>query len=332
MTDKPLGKLQRVELRDIWLSEALEFTPWLARPENLTVLAETIDMELEVEAQEKSVGPFRADILCKDTDTESWVLIENQLERTNHGHLGQLLTYAAGLQTVTIVWIAAKFTEEHRATLDWLNEITDNRFRFFGLEVELWRIGQSPAAPRFNVISKPNNWTQSITRAVRHIDEAPVSETKATQLRYWQALNVYLEAHAPSIRTRAPRPQHWTTFPIGRAGFWLTAKVNTIDSRIGAELFIGGEDAKASFALLKEQKADIEKAIREPLSWEDLPDRIGCRVALYKRGVDPTDEADWPNQHAWLSDALTRLDMAFRPRVRALNVAEGRESSEPVAA
>lgn len=322
MSEMSLGRLERVDLRDIWLSEATDFTPWLAREENLGILAETIDMELELEAQEKNVGPFRADLLCKDVVTENWVLIENQLDRTDHGHLGQLLTYAAGLQTVTVVWIAARFTEEHRAALDWLNEITSRRFRFFGLEVELWRIGSSMAAPRFNVISKPNDWTKSIGRAARQIDEEPVTETKATQLRFWQALNLYLEDHAPGIRTRAPRPRHWATFGIGRSGFWLTAKVNTRDMRIGAELFIHGEDAKTWFGLLEEQKPDIERDVGQALSWEELPARKGCRVALYNGGVDPIDEEDWPSQHAWIADALVRLDRAFRPRVRALEMPE----------
>ena len=137
MTRVTLGRLEPVELRDIWRSEAAGFTPWLARPENLSVLGETLGIDLELEAQERSVGPFRADILCKDIATDSWVLVENQLERTDHSHLGQLLTYASGLEAVTIVWVAAQITDEHRSTLDWLNRITDARFRFFGLEVEL---------------------------------------------------------------------------------------------------------------------------------------------------------------------------------------------------
>jgi hypothetical protein len=151
-----LGRLEKVDLRDIWTTEATDFTPWLARQENLAVLGETLGIELELEAQERAVGPFRADILCKDIGTDRWVLIENQLERTDHVHLGQLLTYASGLEAVTIIWIAARFTEEHRSTLDWLNRITDESFRFFGLEVELWRIGTSAAAPKFNIVSKPS--------------------------------------------------------------------------------------------------------------------------------------------------------------------------------
>src|SRR4029453_748307 len=109
MTDQVLGRLERVDLREIWVSEATGFTPWLARPENMAVLSETLKIELELEAQERAVGPFRADLLCKDMGTDRWVLIENQLERTDHTHLGQLLTYASGLEAVTIVWIAAPF-------------------------------------------------------------------------------------------------------------------------------------------------------------------------------------------------------------------------------
>ena len=132
MTSQNLGRLERVELRDIWLTEATDFTPWLARRRTSTSLGNTRH-RFGTGGAGKVVGPFRADILCKDIGTDRWVLIENQLERTDHDHLGQLLTYASGLEAVTIVWIAARFTEEHRSTLDWLNRITDESFRFFGL-------------------------------------------------------------------------------------------------------------------------------------------------------------------------------------------------------
>lgn len=132
-----LGKLEKVELRKIWKHEASEFTPWLAQEDNIRLLGDTIGIELGIESQEEQVGPFRADILCKDTANNNWVLIENQLEKTDHNHLGQLLTYAAGFDAVTIIWIAQKFTEEHRAALDWLNERTDENVTFFGLEIEL---------------------------------------------------------------------------------------------------------------------------------------------------------------------------------------------------
>jgi hypothetical protein len=164
MNTMNLGRLERVSLRVVWSSESGDFTPWLERAENLKLLGETIGLELECEAQEKEVGPFRADILCKDTATNNWVLIENQLERTDHIHLGQLLTYAAGLDAVTIVWITERFIEEHRAALDWLNEKTERGINFFGLEVELWRIGDSAIAPKFNIVSEPNEWTRTVVR------------------------------------------------------------------------------------------------------------------------------------------------------------------------
>jgi hypothetical protein len=152
-----LGRLTRVEPRDVWGSEAGHCTPWPAQEDNLRPLGETIGLELELEAQEQRVGPFRADLLCRDVATSAWVLIENQLERTDHMHLGQLITDAAGLKAATLVWVANPFTEEHRAALDWLNGITDSRFNGFGLEIEWWRIGESPIAPKFNLVSKPND-------------------------------------------------------------------------------------------------------------------------------------------------------------------------------
>ena len=178
MASDDLGRLVRVNLRQVWVSEPADFTPWLAREENLKLLADSVGMDLVLEAEETDVGPFRADILCKNTLDNSWVLIENQLERTDHCHLGQLITYAAGLEAVTIIWVAERFTEEHRAALDWLNERTKEHIDFFGLEVELWRIGDSRIAPKFNIISKPNDWTQQVQNAAGNA--GTLSERKAT--------------------------------------------------------------------------------------------------------------------------------------------------------
>lgn len=159
-----LGELVEVPLREIWSDEAASFTPWLAKPEHLKKLGDTLGMELEPEDEEVSVGPFSADILCKDTVDGSWVVIENQIEKTDHRHLGQILTYAAGLGAKTLVWVASKFTEEHRAALDWLNEHTSDEISFFGLEIEVWRIGDSAPAPKFNIVCKPNDWSMTCPR------------------------------------------------------------------------------------------------------------------------------------------------------------------------
>ena len=154
----PLGRLVSVPVRDVWTHEANNFTPWLAKPENIELLGETLDLgELEIEGTEHDVGRFSADIVARD-ESGAFVLIENQLEATDHRHLGQILTYLAGLEgDATIVWIATKFLEEHRAAVDWLNTNTNDRFDFFGIEMEVLQIGDSEPAPRFNVIAKPND-------------------------------------------------------------------------------------------------------------------------------------------------------------------------------
>jgi len=249
------------------------------------------------------------------------VLIENQLERTDHIHLGQLLTYASGLEAVTIVWIASKFTEEHRATLDWLNRITNQSFRFFGLEVELWRIGNSPAAPKFNVVAKPNDWSQSVAQAARAIDDAELSETRIMQRDYWAALNTALNAaDGPISGNRKPQPQHRMSFGVGRTNFAVNATMIRPKRQIRVELYITGPHAKTFFAQLKRQKDAIEHELGYALDWEELPTGQDSRIATYLTEVDPDDRGDWPRQHEWLAKRLNDLHRVFAPRVGSLNV------------
>jgi hypothetical protein len=318
--DRQLGRLERVELRDIWSSEAADFTPWLAHAENLEVLANTLDIQLELEAQEKLIGPFRADILCKDIATDEWVLIENQLERTDHLHLGQLLTYAAGLQAVTIVWVAAKFTEEHRAALDWLNKITDDRIRFFGLQVELWRIGASPAAPRFNIVSKPNNWSQSVKQAARAINDEELSDARIKQREYWTAFNSVLNAKGgPVLGNKKPQAQPWMTYPIGRAAVHLNAVIVSQRNRVRAELYLSGDNAKAFFGLLKTEQEGVEQELGFPLDWQELPDARDSRISISLDAANPKDTNDWNRQHEWLAEKLNALHWVFSGRVKGLD-------------
>ncbi|MBQ4824323.1 DUF4268 domain-containing protein [Leisingera sp. HS039] len=316
MTD--LGRLEKIDLRDIWRTEDQDFTPWLAREGNIGLLADALGLELEVEAQEKEVGPFRADILCKDLRNDSWVLIENQLERTDHKHLGQLITYAAGLKAVTIVWVAATFTEEHRAALDWLNTVTDDDFRFFALEVELWRIGDSPAAPKFNIVSKPNEWSKTVGAATRRIETEALTGTKQRQLAYWQSLADHMAEH-PLQRSRKARPQSWTIFPIGKSGMHLGAVINTREEWIGIELYLGDENAHAHFLELSEDRAVIESDLGFAPEWLPLPEKRACRIILYKQSCPLSDEARWPEYHDWMVEKLDAFNHAFRLRVRDLD-------------
>ena len=315
-----LGRLSRVGLREIWKTEAIDFTPWLARDENLTILAETLSLNLELEATERPVGPFRADILCKDISTDNWVLIENQLEKTDHLHLGQLLTYASGLDAVTIIWIAANFTEEHRSTLDWLNRITDSSFRFFGLEVELWRIGDSLAAPKFNIVSKPNDWSKAVSKAAQAIDDTELSEIKLLQRDYWEAFHQVLEAESGSVSgQRTPGAQNWMNYPVGRTGFVLATLMQIWEKFVRAELYITGSDAKARFTELENQRAAIEAELGYELHWDPLPTGQDTRISISLADSDPQDKTDWPRQHDWLAKRLNELHSVFSPRVRNLS-------------
>ena len=320
MSIDKLGQLTPVALRDVWTSEASDFTPWLASEENLSILGKTLGIDLELEAQEKAVGPFRADILCKDINTGAWVLVENQLERTDHGHLGQLLTYASGLEAVTIIWISARFTEEHRSTLDWLNRITDDSIRLFGLEVELWRIGDSDVAPKFNIVSKPNDWSRSVAQAKRAIDESDLSEVRIMQRDYWTAFHEVLDRlGGPISGSRKPQPKSWMSYPIGRTGMNLGTVMNRPEKRIYAQLYLATKHAKAFFHLLLEQRVEVERKFDGSLEWEELPERQDCRIAVYRDQTDPENRGDWTQQHEWLAKSLNDLHRAFAGRVKALD-------------
>jgi hypothetical protein len=325
MKPTSLGRLTKVNLREVFTTEAGDFTPWLAREENLALLAESIGISLQCEAQEKEVGPFRADILCKDTDTDNWVLIENQIERTDHTHLGQLLTYAAGLQAVTIVWVAEHFTEEHRAALDWLNERTDEHINFFGLEIELWRIADSPIAPKFNIVSQPNDWTRSVQAAAKETGE--LSEHRQTQLRFWLAFREFMEKNS-RIRCQKPSPQHWMYHSIGTSGFHLvsiisqwSSETNKKSPEMRVEIEMHGEYAKRNFAALEKRRQEIEKACGVPLTWHNPPNKIACRIYT-RQDADFMQEGLWLQQHQWLKEKLELFQRVFAPIVQNLDVEE----------
>ena len=334
MSTPALGRLQKVDLRDAWTSEASAFTPWLAAEENLRLLGETIRIDLELEAQEKQVGPFRADILCKDTANDQWVLIENQLERTDHSHLGQLLTYAAGLNAVTVVWIAQRFTDEHRAALDWLNEHTDDNLRFFGLEIELWRIADSPLAPKFNIVCKPNDWAASVQKEASQNEG--LSSTRQLQLRFWTAFKQFMEERNSPVLCNKPGPKHWMNHPLGKAGIHLASIISTWDSesnsndpQIRAEVYLEGPNAKQQFAALQAQKEAIDDKVGFPLIWYNPENTVMCRIVA-RHSTDFGNEQLWPDQFDWLRQHQETLYKVFSPIVKNLVVVtNGKEPSAP---
>jgi hypothetical protein len=312
-----LGKLERItNIRSVWPDEARNFTPWLATPENLSALAEAIGFGpdgFELEAIERGVGAFSADIVCRSTMPDGGhVLIENMFGRTDHDHLGKILTYASGLRAKTVVLIAETIREEHRAALDWLNTISDDDHAFFACEIELWRIGNSPPAPRFNLVVKPNDWSRQTFRKSVNADD--VSDLKLAYQAYWEAFNALLSARQTRIRPRKPLPQHWLDFAIGRSGFTLAASLNTTKNLIRVGLFLSGVEAKARYQQLLAMRDEIDKDIRHELFWDELPDRLGARISIARAGV-PTDRETWPEQHEWLAEMFIAFDRVFRTRI-----------------
>lgn len=311
----PLGKLERIPLRKAWAHEAGEFTPWLAQADNLTLLAESLGLsELELVGTEHPVGDFKVDILC--TDDGGKVIIENQLEKTNHTHLGQILTYAAGVGARKVIWLAEAFRTEHVAALEFLNQHTTDELDFFAVEIELWRIGDSPMAPSFNVVVKPNDWAKTGQQNAKAA--ATTTPTKQRQLKFWTGWQAWLQAKGSTLRTQKPLPQHWTNIALGRSGIHLAATVNSRESRVGMEVYINHENSKSMFKQLQAHQVEIDAALGAKLEWMELPDGHACRILQVRPDSPLESEDQWPAYYAWLEQAALRMSDVFRPLVKEL--------------
>ncbi len=326
-----LGKLEQIkDIRSIWADEARDFTPWLSQGENLALIGETLNFGsdwLELVETEANVGSFFADIVCRDTSRDDHiVLIENQFGHSDHDHLGKLLTYAAGRKAKTIIWIAEHIRDEHRAAIDLLNDATDDQYQFFALEIELWKIGGSPLAPRFSIIAKPNDWSRIVARSSRRITDGNLTELKQTYLDYWTAFKEYLGDHS-QLRCQKPSPQQWMYLPIGRSYFTLTANLNTKESWIQAFLEFHGENGTRFFKAMLQQQHQIEKETELDLVWDELPGRKGAKILVKKSGVIPSDRENWGDQHKWLVEKLNQLYAIFHQRVKKLELPDDREEN-----
>ena len=325
MIPENLGKLERVDLREVWRNEADNFTPWLATQRNLDDLGETLGMQIEFQAREEAVGPYSADILCRDIDDDSYVVIENQLEETDHDHLGKLLTYAAHFKASTVVWVAKTFTEQHRAAVDWLNETSAEGTQFFALEIEVWRIGESAFAPKFNMVAKPNNWTKGGRSTA-----ASLTETQRVQLEFWKGFQDHVSRHGQQIKLSAS-PKAKTSMAaggLGRTGFLLAAVASTYSETRGwngqelrAELSISRGELSGRFHdFLQSEKSDIEREMGGELNWYNPEDANACRI-YSRKDVDLYDPDGRNEQFEWLLEQLESFHRVFAERIRNLEPA-----------
>ena len=181
-----LGKIERIDdLRTIWPHEAYDFSKWLASESGLALLSDATGIDLVLEERESSVGEFSVDIFATEEGSSRRIIIENQLEHTNHDHLGKIITYAAGKDAEVIVWIVKHARDEHKQAIEWLNQHTDENIGFFLIEIELWKIGDSLPAPNFNIIERPNDWSKIIKTS------EGLSDLKRLYAEFWQSFNEY---------------------------------------------------------------------------------------------------------------------------------------------
>jgi hypothetical protein len=316
-----LGKLETLKATDVWGNEPQVFTPWLAQ--NLALLGESLHLgELELLGTETRAGDFRLDILAED-DEGNLVLVENQFGPTDHKHLGQIITYVASQRRpATVVWVAEKFREDHRAAIDWLNASTIEDFDFFGVEIEALKIGDSDPAPYFNVVAKPNNWARIVSRKTCSDADTASPGRRSFYLEYWGA---FLEQLANTSKNRLSsnaRGRNRYRFSAGRSGFAFVAVINIDEKsiRFGLHMMQRGLEPKEAFTKLSEQKAEIEAELGRELIWEELLEITASRVVTFLKDVDIEDRESWPRQHQWIIDQLGKFRSVFVHRVRSLKL------------
>jgi len=300
-----LGRLVRVELREVWKHEAQDFTQWLVDPENLELLGEAIGIELVDPHAEVGVGPYRVDILARDSITDGAVVIENQMETTDHKHLGQLMTYAAGHDAQTAIWIAKKATDEHKSAIEWLNEHTLQDISFFLVEAQAWRIGESDPAPVFEVIARPNDWARAQKQAST---EAALDFDPDIQA-FYERVRSFGVANAKSIkRWRPASARRWYDVSIGSSQGHIVLRVTKQAKRVSVEIYI--HDNKELFATILDEREAIEAELGTSLEWNELPGKKASRIIAVREGSfdDPlVSEA----LVAWLSDMADRFAATF---------------------
>ncbi|MBN2136102.1 MAG: DUF4268 domain-containing protein [Acidobacteria bacterium] len=307
-----LGKLEKIDLREFWKHEAFDFTDWLSQEENLAMLSDEIGIGISLIKTEASVGRFNVDILAEEENTGRQIVIENQLEVTDHDHLGKLITYGSGFDAEIIIWIVKEVRDEHKQAIDWLNEHTDEKINLFAIKMELWRIDQSPCAPKFQIISKPNDWVKALKKSVA---QSNLSETKLMQLEFWTKFREYFQDRKTKFRLRKPYPQHWYDISIGYSKAYISLIVDTQNDQLRCELYI--PDSKELFYGLSEYKDEIDNKIDCELDWMELEGKKASRIkTICDAEINDTD--NWEGFFDWLISKTQLFEKVFSVYIRKI--------------
>ena len=300
-----LGKVEWLDIRAVWPNEAVSFTPWLL--DNPDVLGDTLGIEVQLEEAEHSVGGFSLDLIGRDLKHEARLIVENQIEQSDHRHLGQLLTYTAGTDAATIVWIARAFRDEHRVALDWLNEHTGEEIRFFGVAVRALRIGDSAPAPFFELVAKPNTWQKS----VRRIADSQSPEASAYRA-FWAPLRDELLRERPEVLVGRAEPKSlWFTInsPIPKS--WIQGEIGAGELRGVLELSTGDREENLNLLAQLEAQRDALEEVLGPLEFNPGTHRckILRRYTWQGRLIDQLDRHD--EARAWFRQTINDFRSAF---------------------
>lgn len=314
MAISSIGKLERVPLRKVWEHEAYDFTQWLQ--ENIDVLNTALDLSLVNVDREQASGSFSIDLVAED-EGGGTVIIENQLEKSNHDHLGKLITYLTGMGAKAAIWIVSEPRPEHVAAIAWLNE--SSSAAFYMVKVEAVCIGDSPAAPLFTLIVGPSDETKDVGQAKKEI-----AERYGIRKRWWTQL-VERSGQVNKLHAHiTPGEYSWIGTSSGTRGLNLNYTVTQDDC--GAELYIDrGKDAESEnkniFDQFSAHKAEIEKAFGGPLSWERLDGKRACRIRYTQVGGGyRSPEEGWLKLHDGITGAMDRLEKALRPQLKQLKL------------
>lgn len=276
-----IGKLKEVDIRNLWKHEQYDFSEWLSQEENINILNDILGLTLVDVSKEAYVGSYRCDLFAVDESTGTKVIIENQLEPSNHDHLGKIITYASGLDAEVIVWIVKTAKEEHRSAIEWLNNNTNSRINFFLIELKAYTIENSIPAPFFNVIEKPNDFIKN-TKINSSSDN--LNKSQSERLEFWNRFNEILIDKGKPFNVRKATTDHWYSVAIGTSAAHVDITLVNKESRIGVELYIN--DDKELFDKLFEKKNLIEDELGIKLDWQRLDNSKASRIKYYINGLD----------------------------------------------
>ena len=303
-----LGKLQEIDIKKVWQHEQYDFSKWLASEENIQELGDTLGLSLTDVETEKFVGKYRCDILCKDEITGKVVLIENQLEPTDHDHLGKIITYASGLDASVVVWIVASARQEHASAIEWLNKHTDDDLSFFLIEVHAYTIGDSEPAPQFKIIEQPNDFVKSV-KAISQSSE--LSDSERSRLEFWTQLNEVLEERGKPFNKRKPTTDHWYSIAMGSSECQISIDLVNKEHKIRVGVWV--TDNKDLFDKFYANKDQIEATCGFKLKWNRLDNKKASLACTYIPGLDFDNTENYPDLMNKIIDFVLALRKAFVP-------------------